>query len=240
MAWHDTGVRGALAILSALFVISGCGNQQDALPQPMTTNFLALGDSYTIGESVEPSERWPVHLAKVLRERGVKVDDPMIIARTGWTTDELSAAMDQAKVDGQRFELVTLLIGVNDQYRGRSVEAYRPQFEAMLKRAIKLAGDRPSHVIVLSIPDWGVTPFAASSRRDPAQVGREIDAFNRVNRELALAAGARYVDVTPISRGSATQPAALLAADGLHPSGTMYAQWAGLALEQAEQGMRSK
>jgi lysophospholipase L1-like esterase len=235
-------VRGRVAILVAFLVMTGCGRSRESQPDESTvrSNFLALGDSYTIGEGVAPSERWPVRLAKVLRERDVKVDDPQVIARTGWTTDELSAAMDAAKIDGQTFELVTLLIGVNNQYRGRSVDEYRTQFDVLLKRAIALAGNRPTRVVVLSIPDWGVTPFAASNGRDGARVGREIDAFNAVNRELTLAAGARYVDVTPVSRGASTQPAALLAADGLHPSGTMYAHWAELALGQAEQGMRSK
>jgi lysophospholipase L1-like esterase len=177
--------------------------------------YLALGDSYTIGESVDASERFPVHLAREL-----KLGEPQIIAKTGWTTDELSAAIDAA--DPQRpFDLVTLLIGVNNQYRGRSADEYRTQFTALLQRAIGFAGGDASKVIVVSIPDWGVTPFAEG--RDRAKIASEIDAFNTINREEAARAGARWVDITPISRRS---DPALVAGDGLHPSGKQYAEWA--------------
>jgi lysophospholipase L1-like esterase len=182
---------------------------------------LCLGDSYTIGESVPVAERWPVQLAEVLRERGMDVADPVIIAKTGWTTDELSEAIDEADPQGP-FDLVTLLIGVNNQYRGRSAEEYRRQFHGLLARAIGFAGGRAGRVIVLSIPDWGVTPYAAD--RDRQQISREIDAFNAINREETGKAGARYVDITPISREAVSQPA-LIAEDGLHPSGGMYRRW---------------
>lgn len=191
--------------------------------------FLALGDSYTIGESVAPEERWPVQLAALLNAAGVEVSAPLIIATTGWTTDELAAGIDAANVRGP-FGLVSLLIGVNNQYRGRDPEQYRAEFVGLLNRAIGFAGGEPSFVIVLSIPDWGVTPFAHG--RDRAQIAAEIDAFNAINREAAETAGARYIDVTPISRQVATDPA-LIAADGLHPSGAMYAEWARLALPVA-------
>ncbi len=186
--------------------------------------FLALGDSYTIGESVPPAERWPVQLAALLRSEGVPLDEPLIIATTGWTTDELNAGIDTVKPQGP-FELVSLLIGVNNQYRGRSQAEYRQQFVDLLNRAIDYAGGEARRVIVLSIPDWGVTPFAAG--RDPGQIAREIDAFNAINREEALRADAQYVDVTPVSR-EATHDQALIAGDGLHPSGKMYAAWARL------------
>jgi lysophospholipase L1-like esterase len=176
--------------------------------------YLALGDSYTIGESVAPSERFPVQLA-----REWKLGEPQIIARTGWTTDELNAAIDAANPQGP-FDLVTLLIGVNNQYRGRSADEYRKQFVGLLQRAIGFAGGEASKVIVVSIPDWGVTPFAEG--RDRAKIAREIDQFNAINREEAQRAGARWVDITPISRRS---DAALVAADGLHPSGKQYAEW---------------
>lgn len=188
--------------------------------------YLALGDSYTIGESVPERERWPVQLADLLRGQGVEVGAPTIIARTGWTTDELSAAMDEAAPVGP-YDLVSLLIGVNNQYRGRAVEEYREQFVALLNRAIGLAGGRPGRVLVLSIPDWGVTPFAAG--RDSAAIAAAIDQYNAVNAEEAARAGAAYVDVTPTSRLAVTQPE-LLAGDGLHPSGLMYTAWAALAL----------
>jgi len=188
--------------------------------------YLALGDSYTIGESVPPAERWPVQLTGLLRGQGLGLGTPTLIARTGWTTDELSAAMDAAALTGP-YDLVSLLIGVNNQYRGRAVEEYREQFTALLQRAVGLAGGRPGRVLVLSIPDWGVTPFAAG--RDRAAIAAAIDQYNAVNAEEAARAGAAYVDVTPTSRRAVDQPD-LLADDGLHPSGAMYAAWAALAL----------
>lgn len=187
---------------------------------------LSLGDSYTIGESVGDSERWPVRLAALLRARGLRVADPAIVAQTGWTTDELSTGIDDAKPAGP-FDIVTLLIGVNNQYRERSASEYREQFQELLARATRFAAGNASHVIVLSIPDWGLTPFA--SGRDRTRIAREIDAFNAVNREEAARGGARYVDITPISRRVPREPG-LVAGDGLHPSGEMYACWVDLAL----------
>ena len=188
--------------------------------------YLALGDSYTIGESVAAAERWPVQLAALLRAAGVPVEPPEIIARTGWTTDELDAAIDAAAPVGP-YELVSLLIGVNNQYRGRSAAEYTAQFAGLLARAIGFAGGRPGRVLVLSIPDWGVTPFARG--RDRAAIGAAIDQFNAINAAEAGRAGVRYVDVTPLSRQAASDPG-LIADDGLHPSGRMYAGWAALAL----------
>ena len=192
---------------------------------------LALGDSYTIGEGVEVHERWPVQLAEALRYRGVAVDDPHIIATTGWTTDELLHGIEAAHPRGS-FSLVSLLIGVNNQYRGRDVEEYRGQFKSLLGRAIGFAGGAPEQVIVISIPDWGVTPFAEQQSRDPARVRDEIDRFNTVNREESTEAGTCYVDITPVSRVAATDRS-LLASDGLHPSGKMYAEWVNLILPVA-------
>ena len=194
--------------------------------------FLALGDSYTIGESVPEADRWPVQLAQMLRKEKLDIGDPTIIAKTGWTTDELSAAIDAAKIDDKRFDLVTLLIGVNNQYRGRPGDEYREQFRALLSRAIRFARADAKHVIVLSIPDWGVTPFAEG--RDRAQIAREIDRFNEIAREETERAGAHYVDVTPVSRESKSE----LAEDGLHPSGAMYTRWAALALPVARSVLR--
>jgi lysophospholipase L1-like esterase len=191
--------------------------------------FLALGDSYTIGEGVAEAERWPVRLAALLRERGVDVDDPEIIARTGWTTDELSAAIDQADPRGP-YALVSLLIGVNNQYRGRDAEEYRAEFRGLLHRAVGFAGGDASRVVVLSIPDWGVTPFAEG--RDRARIAAEIDVYNAINREEAARAGARYVDVAPQTRSAGADPA-FLVSDGLHPSAASYAEWARLALTAA-------
>lgn len=196
---------------------------------PGSLRYLALGDSYTIGESVEPAERWPVQLAAHLRETGLDVADPEIIARTGWRTDDLDAAITRANPRGP-YDLVTLLIGVNNQYQGRSADDYRKEFPALLGRAVGFAGGEPSRVIVLSIPDWGVTPYG--QRSDPPRVAKEIDAFNAINRAESERVGVRYVDITPISRLAPAQPG-LVAGDGLHPSGTMYAEWAKLALPAA-------
>jgi lysophospholipase L1-like esterase len=182
---------------------------------------LALGDSYTIGEGVAEADRWPERLAAMLRLRGLRVAAPNIIARTGWTTDELSIGIDAAPPDSD-YQLVTLLIGVNNQYRGRSEEEYRAQFRTLLARATAFAGGSASRVIVVSIPDWGVTPFAGD--RDRSAIARVIDRFNAVNREEARRAGAQYADITALSR-RAGHDRSLVAADGLHPSAAMYATW---------------
>lgn len=193
--------------------------------------YLALGDSYTIGEGVAEDGRWPVQLARALRDEGIELADPRIIATTGWTTDELAAAIDAAGPLGT-YDLVSLLIGVNNQYRERGVEEYRGQFEALLRRAIGLAGGRADRVLVLSIPDWGVTPFAAASGRDRGVIAAELDAFNAAARVACRAAGVAFMDITPVSRARGHEPE-MLAADGLHPSAAMYALWAQLALPVA-------
>ncbi len=195
--------------------------------------FLALGDSYTIGERVAEAERWPVQLAARLQEQGIRMAAPEIIAKTGWTTDELAAGIQAASPRGP-YDLVSLLIGVNNQYRGRSQEEYRAQFADLLQQAIAFAGGDPARVMVLSIPDWGVTPFAA--RLDAAAIAAEIDAFNAINRAEAEQAGVWYVDVTAVSRQATTDPS-LIADDGLHPSGKMYTAWVELALPVALQAV---
>lgn len=193
------------------------------------SSFLALGDSYTIGEGVDSTARWPVVLAGTLRAAGMPIRDPVVVARTGWTTQELSAGIDQAGMLGS-YDLVSLLIGVNNQYRGLDLEEYRAQFAGLLARAVGFAGGDPGRVMVLSIPDWGVTPFAQG--RDRERIGREINAFNEANLREAEAAGAHYVDVTGISREVARHPE-LLAEDGLHPSAAMYGRWVEAALPVA-------
>jgi lysophospholipase L1-like esterase len=201
-----------------------------------SSRFLALGDSYTVGEGVAEDERWPVQLAAMLRARGAQTDEPLIVAKTGWTTDELIQGIDNATPEGT-FALVSLLIGVNNQYRGRTVDEYRTQFAELLRRAIAFAGGKADHVIVLSIPDWGATPFAAGRNR--LKIGREIDAFNAVNLDEALRAGAHYVDVTPSSR-LALSDASLVASDGLHPSGKMYRVWAEAVLVAASAALGTR
>lgn len=190
--------------------------------------YLALGDSYTIGEGVQAGQSWPMQLARGLRGEGVPVGDPTVIATTGWTTDELDAAIDAAAPTDD-FDLASLLIGVNNQYRGRSLQEYREQFAQLLERTAGFAGGAPGRVFVLSIPDWGVTPFAAGSRRDVAAIARELDAFNAAAARLCGDRGVAFVDITPASRAHGAEPA-MLAADGLHPSARMYAHWTALAL----------
>ena len=196
---------------------------------PLT--YLALGDSYTFGEGVAPRERWPMQLVVALRRDGIAVDDPRVIATTGWTTDELSDAMDAAEPLGT-WDFVSLLIGVNNQYRGRDAGEYAQQFDALLRRAVSLAGGRAGRVLVLSIPDWGVTPFARTDGAEPSRVERALDEYNARARLRCEAAGVAFVDITPVSRARGAEPA-MLVADGLHPSGAMYALWMAQALPVA-------
>ena len=198
--------------------------------------YLALGDSYTIGEGVPEAGRWPMQLAQSLRSEGIALDAPRIIATTGWTTDELSSAIDDAAPLG-RFDFASLLIGVNNQYRGRDGGEYREQFTALLERAIGFAGGRADRVLVLSIPDWGVTPFAAAQYaqqrgRDAARIASELDAYNAAAESISRERGVAFVDITAVSRARGGE-AAMLADDGLHPSAAMYAQWSALALPVA-------
>lgn len=193
--------------------------------------YLALGDSYTIGEGVPEDGRWPVLLARALRAEGIALEDPRVIATTGWTTDELAGAIDAAEPLGE-WDFVSLLIGVNNQYRGRDLGNYRDEFGALLLRAIAFAGGRVDRVLVLSIPDWGVTRFGAGSGRDLGHVSRELDAFNAAAREICAVHGVVFVDITPVSRELGAEQA-MLAEDGLHPSAAMHALWAARALPVA-------
>ena len=202
---------------------------------PAAPAYLALGDSYTIGEGVEPAGRWPVQLAAALRDEGIAIADPRIIATTGWTTDELDAGIDSAHSQaaiGHDHALVSLLVGVNNQYRGRPLDEFRVQFAALLQRAVAFAGGDPRRVLVLAIPDWGVTPFAIQSGRDRIRIADELDACNAAARDACAARGIAFVDITPASRALGGAPE-MLADDGLHPSAAMYAQWIRLALPAA-------
>lgn len=193
--------------------------------------FLALGDSYTIGEGVPEAGRWPNQLAARLRAQGVDCAEPRIIATTGWTTDELGAAMDAAALEPP-YDLVSLLIGVNNQYRGRALDNYRAEFRDLLQRAIGLAARGAGGVIVVSIPDWGVTPFAQAQGKSAADIGHAIDAFNAIARAEAQAMGAAWVDVTAVSRGAGRS---LLVQDDLHPSAAQYALWVECILPVAQE-----
>ncbi|HET6806005.1 MAG TPA: SGNH/GDSL hydrolase family protein [Frateuria sp.] len=199
----------------------------------MPLHYLALGDSYTIGEAVPAAERWPARLVRQLRARGLAVEEPRIVATTGWTTDELSAGMDAASLTPP-YDLVSLLIGVNNQYRGRPAGEYRGQFARLLQRAVTLAGGRASRVVVVSIPDWGVTRFAGEQGRDPAPIAHALDVYNAIARDEAGRAGARWVDITPVSR----RHPELLAEDGLHPSAEQYALWTEAILPAAAAALK--
>ncbi|MBN1388052.1 MAG: SGNH/GDSL hydrolase family protein [Bacteroidales bacterium] len=183
--------------------------------------YLALGDSYTIGESVDLTMRWPVQLADRLREDSIYIADPDIIARTGWTTDELMNGIESVN-PGNDYDLVSLLIGVNNQYQGRDIYNFRDELVELISIAITCANNEADNVIVLSIPDWGVMPFA--SGRDKDQIAEEIDAFNDVVKQECNYAGVEFFDITEISRRAAYD-ASLVASDGLHPSGKMYGLW---------------
>ncbi len=192
-------------------------------------NFLQLGDSYTIGEGVDEDDRWGHQLVRALRNEGVAIALPHIVATTGWTTGELQSRLDALEPLGETWDLVSLLIGVNNQYRALSLQDYVAEFERLLARAILYARGDVDRVFVLSIPDWGVTPFAREQKRDPQQVGEEIDQFNAAAREVCDAFAVRFVDITPASRRFGGE-VDMLVADALHPSGAMYALWAAEAL----------
>jgi lysophospholipase L1-like esterase len=190
--------------------------------------YLALGDSYTIGESVDSTLRYPVQITDSLKKRGYLFLAPEIIAVTGWTTSDLKAGITAASPKGP-YALVSLLIGVNNQYRGMDINIYRTEFGELIDQSIRFAGNDPGRVIVLSIPDWGVTMFA--SGRDKEKIAREIDEYNAINRQITLARGIVWIDVTAISR-LAGQDETLIAGDGLHPSGKMYTEWVRLAIPE--------
>lgn len=203
--------------------------------QPLI-KYLALGDSYTIGESVEVNERWPVQLADSLSATGFNMDEAEIIAQTGWTTGELKQAIASQGLQ-DTFHLVTLLIGVNNQYRQLDTAEYRTEFRELLQTAIKFAGGASSHVIVVSIPDYGVNPFAQTM--DTEKIAEEIDAFNAIKSEETIKAGVEFVNVTPVSRMAGDDPS-LVADDGLHPSGKMYTEWVKLIFPVALQVLENK
>lgn len=184
--------------------------------------YLALGDSYTIGEQVPFADNFPNQVVQLLRKEGFDFHAPEIVARTGWTTDELQFGINN-RIFRTDYDFVSLLIGVNNQYRGRTAEEYEEQFTVLLEQALAFAGNRKERVVVLSIPDWGITPFAAT--KDILKIGQEIDRFNEVNHRVTADAGIHYIYITGWTREAVNDPA-LLATDGLHPSGKEYNRWA--------------
>lgn len=215
----------------SLLLLWGCSTvQQEADPNKKATkqtnkdgkiSYLALGDSYTIGESVAPENRYPNLLADALQEKGLDVEKPLIIAQTGWTTTDLKKGIQKANIEGRTYDMVTLLIGVNNQYQGLSLEAYEKEYEALLEQAIHFAAGNKDHVFVISIPDYGRTPFGADKRD---QIAKEINAFNAACRTITENHGVQFFNITPISR-KADENSELVAKDNLHPSGKMYQQW---------------
>ncbi|HEX6982524.1 MAG TPA: SGNH/GDSL hydrolase family protein [Balneolaceae bacterium] len=206
-------------LFAILFLISfsfiGCQSQDS------TISFLALGDSYTIGESVGVENSWPVQLSEQLRAKGLDVADPKVIAQTGWTTQDLKKAIAEADLNPP-YDFVSLLIGVNDQYQGIDISKYPSNFSFLAEKAISLAGDKPHNVFILSIPDYGVTPFG--QQKNPKKIATELARYNAINKKIADSLGIHYINITPISKKAKTNPD-LVASDGLHPSAKMYNQW---------------
>jgi len=194
--------------------------QRDTIPVNKIS-YLALGDSYTIGQGVPPSERFPEQLVAKLISNGFAVQAPEIIATTGWTTQNLLQAI-QSKNPATNYRFVTLLIGVNNQYLQHDTVGYREQFQLCLAKAIELAASDKRRVFVLSIPDYSVTPFGQN--QDPATISKQIDQYNAINKEVTLSFGISYTDITPISRAALNEPS-FTAGDGLHPSGKQYVFW---------------
>ena len=193
-----------------------------------THTYLALGDSYTIGDSLPLYDSFPYQLVQLLRDRGHHFHAPEMVAKTGWTTSELAEHLIHTRFNPQ-YDFVTLLIGVNNQYREEKIEDYENNFEFVLKKAIHFSAEKSQHVIVLSIPDWGVTPFAEG--RDRNKIATEVDAYNTINSNLAERYHCQYLNITPGTR-EAENDKTLLAEDKLHPSAKEYQRWAAAAADK--------
>ena len=211
-------------VLLSLILFS-CSSTLDVRnnPEPENPNYtyLALGDSYTIGESVVETQRWPVQLVEQLRARGYKMAPPKIIAKTGWTTGDLLRGIDD-ELDVQRdFDIVSILIGVNNQYQGKLITEYEEELRTIFRKAINHSKTREKGVFAVSIPDYGYTPFGAENQEE---ISAGIDRFNEVFKRVAADFNVPFYNITPISRDAANN-AELVASDGLHPSGLMYKYW---------------
>lgn len=191
-------------------------------------SYLALGDSYTIGEGVALFQSFPYQLVQLLRAGYYDCHAPEIIAKTGWTTDELQQNMKGYLLNSS-YDFVTLLVGVNNQYRGRSVEEFSQQFFEILSDAIALVSFNRSNLYVLSIPDWGITDFARD--RDRAEITRQITLYNNVIQESTHQEGAEFIDITS-EYTDTLYDRSLLAEDGLHPSPIEYARWANMLFDR--------
>jgi lysophospholipase L1-like esterase len=219
-----------VSVLSTTFLFAQSKKERMNVSQ---YSYLALGDSYTIGEGVVSEKNYPHQLQKELTTMGLSFSLPKVIAKTGWTTDELKAGVEAAQINGQTFDLVTLLIGVNNQYRGRSVDNYREEFEGLLKDALAFANGKKERVIVLSIPDWGITPFAIEKGVNQEKVAKEIDAYNAVKLEVCQKYSINYIDITSPYRtyGAVTE---MLVEDKLHPSEKVYSDWSKRVFEEVK------
>ena len=227
-------VSAAIVVIMLLF---GCSKNENSPELPAAQQnesaatasaapqqtYLALGDSYTIGEAVPQAQSFPYLLVSKLNSRGKNFAAPRVIARTGWTTNDLQKAVAAANIT-RKYDFVSLLIGVNNQYQGLSKATYRTQFRDLLNKAITFAGGKRTHVSVISIPDWGQTPYGKKSGRDTKKITADIAAFNEINKAEANAKGVSYTNITPLSNKVTTDPA-LVASDGLHYSGKMHALW---------------
>lgn len=242
---YNTSFLGII-LLMLVFLFSACSKEQipidpidppdpvDSMPPPPPTyKYLALGDSYTIGQSVPSNQRFPVQAALLLADQQVTIQQLNVVATTGWTTGNLIAALN-GNNPGNGFDFVTLLIGVNNQFQGRSKEEYKAEFSNLLNQSIAHVGNRKRRVFVLSIPDYSVTPYAVNS--DTALIAQQINEFNAINRFVTDSIGITYIDITPISREGRTDPS-LHAPDGLHPSGKQYGRWAALLAPLMKQSL---
>jgi lysophospholipase L1-like esterase len=218
--------------LILFFVICACGFTSKRQHDPMANitqkeyTYLALGDSYTIGQSVKEEDNFPNRAIRTLNAGNPVFSPARIIAKTGWATDELESAIKLAEKNNEllpSYDFVSLLIGVNDQYRERNIENYEPAFRQLLAKAIHFAGDHADHVLVISIPDWGVTPFAEG--RDREKIAKEIDRYNAINKMVTEENHVLYLDITPWTREAAND-ISLITMDGLHPSAKEYERWA--------------
>lgn len=221
-------------------MLNACSNRdkEQAMKRtrPIGFSYLALGDSYTIGEAVAETERWPKQLVDSLAHENIIADSFQIVATTGWTTDELQVGMQEAVLMDD-YDLVSLLIGVNNQYRGYPISQYEQEFSVLLDSAIHLAGGRSDRVFVVSIPDYGVTPFASKNNLDVEKIARELDEYNRLAASISGRNQVAFFEITAFSRKVATDTT-FIAGDGLHPSGKLYKQWVQTVYEWVHDALR--
>ncbi len=225
-------MSAVLPVFLSLFICMAMTFSTPVIAQTKSLSYLALGDSYTIGEGVDFGDRYPIQLVSEWNKTAkIPFSTPLIIAKTGWTVDELEAGIQANTTAIEGYDLVTLLIGVNNQYRGRSVESYAVDFEKMLQRAIAFARGNKDRVIVLSIPDWGITPFATQKGVEPVQVAKAIDAYNQTKKEICEKHGIKFIDITVEYRVNGGLPEGVVE-DQLHPSKLIYEQWTGKLLSE--------